>query len=185
MCNRSVADSESEIVLEVGETLTLTCLDDQDGGATQLTWYKDEIALDVDTIMDDVDRLMISNSSDHDACLEKRISISYVQESDGGIYTCSGSNTDVAELNVKVYPAMNPHCSWKLTSEGAYEDTVRRILRGELTRGLGIEGLDDAIAGDDDDGGEVGELEATGEVEVGLVSAPLLSDIFKIDNSNL
>ena len=42
-----------------------------------------------------------------------------------------------------------------------------------------------AAWGDDDDGGEVGELEATGEVEVGLVSAPLLSDIFKIDNSNL
>ena len=123
-CNRSVIDTESEITLAVGDDLTLSCLTENDGDDEQLTWYRDDVALDVNTITTDSDRYMISTNRD-DLCSAKQITISNVQEIDGGTYVCYGSKSDSATIYVTVCPIL-PECSWRLTSENAtgLDDTV-------------------------------------------------------------
>ena len=124
-CNRSAINSQSEIVLAVGDILMLSCLTDNGVSENNLTWYKDDIAFGVDAITENGGRFASTITDNDDACTEIWISISDVQETDGGIYVCSGPNTDVATVNVTVCPGV-PQCSWSLTSEHATElfDTI-------------------------------------------------------------
>ena len=126
-CNRSTTNSGSEIILGVGEDLKLTCLTDHNnnGAVELLTWYKDDTALDIETMTTDDDRYMIWATADDDSCIATDLSISDVQETDGGMYVCSGSNTNAATVSVTVCPVL-PECSWRLTSENGtgLNDTI-------------------------------------------------------------
>ena len=127
-CNRSTTNTGSEIILGVGEDLTLTCLTDSNNDGADdnglLTWYKNDTALDIETMTTNDDRYMILNTAD-DSCIATDLSISDVQETDGGTYVCSGSNTNAVAVNVTVCPVL-PDCSWRLTIENAtgLDDTV-------------------------------------------------------------